>query len=54
MCIIFREQKNISKKSYDQLLKKYITVPFKMKSTGLNSKENFIIKISFREYGKAR
>ena len=31
---------SISKKSFEQLLKKYITDPFKMKSTGLTTKEN--------------
>ena len=38
---------NISKNSYEQLLRKYITVPFKMKSTGLNSKENLPIAVGY-------
>jgi CubicO group peptidase (beta-lactamase class C family) len=38
---------NISNNSYEQLLKKYITAPFKMKSTGLNSKENLPIAVGY-------
>jgi len=38
---------NISYNSYEQLLRKYITVPFKMKSTGLNSKENLPIAVGY-------
>lgn len=38
---------SISKKSYEELVKKYITVPFKMKSTGLTTKENLPIAVGY-------
>jgi CubicO group peptidase (beta-lactamase class C family) len=38
---------NISYNSYEQLLRKYITIPFKMKSTGLTTKENLPVAVGY-------